>query len=132
VPQHAIRPEGITAGQYSPVVESDGFVFLSGQVPLDADGKLVSDDFAVQARQVFTNMGRCLSAAGCGFTDVLKVTTYLADLGDAASYAEIYGEFFDEPYPARATLQAGLAAGFKIEIEAIAHVPEDSALHGSA
>jgi 2-iminobutanoate/2-iminopropanoate deaminase len=104
-------------------MESDGFVFLSGQVPIDASGTLVSDDFAVQARQVLENMGRCLGAAGCGFADVLKVTTYLADFADAPSYAEIYGEFFAEPYPARATVQAGLAGGFRIEIEAIARVP---------
>jgi 2-iminobutanoate/2-iminopropanoate deaminase len=68
-------------------------------------------------------MGRCLSAGGCGFADVLKVTTYLADLADAPSYSRIYGEFFAEPYPARATVQAGLAAGFRIEVEAIARVP---------
>jgi 2-iminobutanoate/2-iminopropanoate deaminase len=120
---HAIRPEGIAAGQYSPVVESDGLVFLSGQVPLDAGGRLVSEDFAAQARQVMENMGRCLTAAGCGFGDVLKVTSYLADLADASTYSEIYGEFFTEPYPARATVQAGLAGGFRIEMEAIARIP---------
>jgi reactive intermediate/imine deaminase len=108
-------------------VESDGLVFSSGQVPLDASGTLFSDDFAVQARQVFENMRRCLDATGCGFADVLKVTTYLADLADAPTYSEIYGEFFAQPYPARATVQAGLAAGFRIEVEAIARVPSSGA-----
>jgi 2-iminobutanoate/2-iminopropanoate deaminase len=114
------------AGQYSAVVESEGLVFLSGQVPYEEDGTLVTGDFAAQARQVFANMGRCLAAAGCGFEDVLKVTTYLADLHDAPVYSAIYGEFFAEPYPARATVQAGLA-GFKIEVEVVARVPGSGA-----
>lgn len=119
-----IRPPGIfSGGQYSPVIDSEGLVFLSGQVPCDEMGALVSEDFAVQARQVFENMRRCLAAAGCTLDDVVKVIGFLDDLGNAAQYGDIYAEFFAEPYPARSTVQAGLAAGFKVEVEAIARKP---------
>jgi 2-iminobutanoate/2-iminopropanoate deaminase len=121
MPKQPIQPAANfpPAGQYTPAIESDGLVFLSGQVPLDADGKLVSDEFAIQARQVFENMSQCLAAAGCQFTDVLKVTGFLADMRDAKVFNEIYGEYFAAPYPARSTVQVVLP-DFKLEVEAIA------------
>jgi 2-iminobutanoate/2-iminopropanoate deaminase len=124
MPKQPIQPEAPfpPPGQYTPAIESDGLVFLSGQVPFDAAGKLVSEDFATQARQVFENMNRCLRAAGCEFADVLKVTGFLADMNDAKIFNEIYGEYFAAPYPARSTVQVVLP-DFKLEVEAIARRP---------
>lgn len=124
MPKQPIQPEAPfpPSGQYTPAIESDGLVFLSGQVPFDADGRLVSQDFATQARQVFENMSRCLAAAGCEFTDVLKVTGFLADMNDAKVFNEIYGDYFAAPYPARSTVQVVLP-DFKLEVEAIARRP---------
>ncbi len=117
-------PEG--AGKpiapYSPIVVSDGLVAISGQIPLDAEGTLVSDDFAEQAHQVFANLGACLSAAGCGFDDVVKINAYLADFDDFGTYNDVYGAYFTPPYPARTTVQAGLL-GFRIEVDAWARQP---------
>jgi 2-iminobutanoate/2-iminopropanoate deaminase len=104
------------------VIVSDDLVYTSGQTPYDEHRKLVSDEFEAQARQTFDNLGRCLGTAGCGFEDVLKVTTFLADLADFDTYNRIYREYFSEPYPARTTVQAGLL-GFRIEVEAVARRP---------
>ena len=120
----AVQPEGVAKPRppYSPAVVSGDLVVLSGQVPFDENGDVVSDDFGAQARQVFENVRRCLDAAGCGLEDVIKVTTFLADLSDFAVYNELYAEYFRPPYPARTTVGAGLI-GIKIEVEAIARRP---------
>jgi 2-iminobutanoate/2-iminopropanoate deaminase len=118
----ALQPDGMAVPQspYSPVVVTGDLVLLSGQVAFDADGNLVSDEIEAQARQVFDNMGRCLAAAGCGFEDVVKVNGFLADLGDFDVYNAVYREYFSPPYPVRTTVEAGLAPGLRIEVEAIA------------
>jgi 2-iminobutanoate/2-iminopropanoate deaminase len=118
----ALQPEGMVVPQspYSPVVVTGDVVLLSGQVALDADGDIVSDEIEAQARQVFDNMRRCLAAAGCGFEDVVKVNAFLADLADFDAYNAVYREYFSSPYPVRTTVQAGLAEGFRLEVEAIA------------
>jgi 2-iminobutanoate/2-iminopropanoate deaminase len=103
-------------------VISGDLVYTSGQTPFDSERRLVSDEFEPQARQAFDNLGRCLSSAGCGFDDVLKATTFLADLQYFDAYNRIYREYFSAPYPARTTVQAGLL-GFLIEIEAVARRP---------
>jgi reactive intermediate/imine deaminase len=104
------------------VIVSGDLVFVSGQVPFDAEGKLVSDDFGEQAHQTFKNLAKCLEAAGCGFGDVLKVTAFLTDLGEFATFNEVYRQYFSEPYPARSTIGVNLL-GFKIEVEAVARKP---------
>ena len=118
------QPEGMAAplAPYSPVVVHDDLVFVSGQVPFDESGNVVSDDFGAQAVQAFENLGRCLRAAGCDFTDLLKVNGFLADLGDFAAYNEVYRRYVAEPYPARTTVRADLV-GVRVEIEAIARRP---------
>jgi 2-iminobutanoate/2-iminopropanoate deaminase len=110
---------------YSPVVVSGDLVLLSGQVPFAGDGRLVGEDFASQAEQVFENLRRALAAAGCGFEHVLKVQAYLASFDDFAAYNDVYTRYFRPPYPARTTVQAGLY-GFRIEIDAIARVPSSA------
>jgi 2-iminobutanoate/2-iminopropanoate deaminase len=124
MPREALQPDGVAVPKppYSPVVVTGDLVYTAGQAPFDVDGKLVSDDVAEQTRQTLRNLGACLAAAGCGFEDVVKVNAYLTSLDDFPAYNEVYLEFFDAPYPARTTVQAGLV-GFKVEIEAVARKP---------
>jgi 2-iminobutanoate/2-iminopropanoate deaminase len=116
-----IQPEGLAppGPPYTPVVVSGDLVYTSGQAPFDAEGTLVSEDFAEQTHQVFRNLEICLKAAGCGFQDVVKVNAYLSDLANFPTYNEIYREYFKAPYPARTTVGSGLV-GFHVEIEAVA------------
>lgn len=108
-------------GPYSAGVISGNNVFLSGQLGMDpATGKL-AEGIEAQARQALTNLKNLLEAAEMTTDNVVKTTVLLADLGDFAKVNEIYGQFFSEPYPARACFQvAALPAGALVEIEAIA------------
>jgi 2-iminobutanoate/2-iminopropanoate deaminase len=125
VKHEALQPKGIARPQapYSPVVVSGDLVLTAGQVAFDEKGELVGDGIKEQARHVFDNLSRCLAAAGCGLADVIKVTTFLSDFGDFAAYNEVYETHFSPPYPARTTVQAGLAPGLLIEVEALARKP---------
>jgi 2-iminobutanoate/2-iminopropanoate deaminase len=118
----AIQPEGVARPKapYSPVVVSGDHVFTAGQVGFDVQGNLVAGGIAEQTRQALENVRGCLEAAGSGLDQVVKVTAFLADLGEFEGYNAVYREFFDEPYPARTTVQAGLPAGIRVEIEAVA------------
>ena len=110
-------------GPYSQAVEAGGFVFLSGQIPLDpATGQLVSSGgVREETRRVMENLHGVLRAAGLDFSDVVKTTVYLADLGDFAAVNEVYGAYFKETPPARATVQvAALPKGARVEIDAVA------------
>lgn len=122
--REALCPEGLAVPKvpYSSVIASGDLVFTAGQAPFNADGKLVSQDFAEQTHQTLRNLRACLEAAGCGFEDVLKVTAYIVDPADFAAFNEIYRQYFVEPYPARTTIVSGLL-GFKVEIDAIARKP---------
>jgi 2-iminobutanoate/2-iminopropanoate deaminase len=122
--REALKPEGLAPPKppYSSVIVTGDLVYTAGQGPYDAAGNLVSEDFAEQAHQAFKNIGICLTAAGCGFEDVVKVNGFLTDLADFPTYNEIYREYFTEPYPARTTVGTQLL-GFKIEVEAIARKP---------
>lgn len=123
--REALQPDGVPAplAPYSNVVVSGDLVFVSGQVPYDAEGELVGPDFTAQAHQVFRNLGACLDAAGCGFPDVCKITAYLADFTDFEIYNAVFEDYVKPPYPARTTVQAGLY-GFGIEIDLIAERPQ--------
>lgn len=109
-------------GPYSQGVRAGGFVFFSGQIPLDpGTGALVADDIATQTERVMANMEAALRAAGLGFDRVVKTTIFLVDLADFATINEIYGKCFSGTFPARSTVQvAALPRGSKIEIEWIA------------
>ena len=106
-------------GPYSQGVRAGGFCFFSGQIPLDpASGELVSGGIVEQTEQVLRNIAALLDEAGLGPESVVKTTIYLTDLGDFALVNEIYGRFFGESKPARATVEvAGLPRGAEIEIE---------------
>ena len=109
-------------GPYSQAVRAGQLLFLSGQVPLDpATGQIVSGDIAAQTRRVFDNLGAVLKAGGRSFADVVRTTVFLADMNDFAAVNEVYGQYFSEPYPARATVQvARLPKDARVEIDLIA------------
>ena len=95
-------------------------LFLSGQIPLDAEGGMVDGGIEPQTRQVLENMTAVLEAAGHGWTNVCKVNIFLADMGDFLTVNGIYGEYVKEPYPARAAVQVTrLPKDVLVEIEAI-------------
>src|SRR5512140_184116 len=89
-------------GPYSQAVIANGFVFLSGQIPIDAAGKLVEGDIAAQTEQVFKNLSAVLTAAGSGLDRVVKTTVYLKDMDDFAQMNEVYARCFPADKPARA------------------------------
>jgi 2-iminobutanoate/2-iminopropanoate deaminase len=109
-------------GPYSPAVRAGQLLFVSGQVPLDpATGQMVEGGIAEQTRRVLDNIGALLTAGGRSFADVVRTTIFLADMNDFAAVNEIYGQYFVEPYPARATVQvARLPKDARVEIDVIA------------
>ena len=112
-------------GPYSQAVVIDGWVFCSGQIPLDPHtGQMVEGDVSDQTRQVFANLQHVLGAAGSGFDAVVKTTVYLADLNDFAAMNEVYATMFSSPAPARSTIQAArLPRDARIEIDVVARLP---------
>ncbi|WP_429885821.1 RidA family protein [Geoalkalibacter halelectricus] len=110
-------------GPYSQGIRAGDFVFFSGQIPLDAQsGEMVAGGIREQTEQVMANMKAALAAAGLGFSDVVKTTIYLTDLGQFGLVNDIYGRFFTDPSPARATVQvAALPRGAAVEIEWVAY-----------
>jgi 2-iminobutanoate/2-iminopropanoate deaminase len=109
-------------GPYSQAVRAGQLLFLSGQVPLDpVTGQIVDGDIAAQTRRVFENLRAVLEAGGRSFADVVRTTVFLADMNDFAAMNEVYGQYFSEPYPARATVQvARLPKDARVEIDVIA------------
>jgi len=109
-------------GPYSQAVVCGDFAFLSGQVSLDAEtGQLVGGDIKVQTRQVLKNLSAVLAALGLNFSNVVKSTIFLTDLGNFSAVNDIYSEALAGVKPARATVQvAGLPKGAAVEIEMIA------------
>jgi 2-iminobutanoate/2-iminopropanoate deaminase len=113
-------------GPYSQAVRSGGFLFCSGQIPLDPkSGQIVPGDIASQTRRVLDNIAAVLRAEGLSFDNVVKTTIFLADLGDFQTVNEVYGSYFKQDPPARSTVQvSALPKGAKIEVEAIAIAAE--------
>lgn len=111
-------------GQFNHAVRANGLVLVSGQVPLDRSGRLVGPGVQEQARQVFENLGAVLSAAGAGFGDLLRLTTYIASAELAQSVAEVRRAYLVEPWPASTMVVAGLlSADWLVEVDAIAAAP---------
>jgi 2-iminobutanoate/2-iminopropanoate deaminase len=123
-----ISPPGVPTprGPYSPAVRAGGFIYVSGQIPVDpATGHLVAGDVRQETRQVLSNIARILEGCGAGLADVVKCSVYLADGQDFAAMNEVYAEFFGEARPARTTVACQFAIpNIKVEIDAIAHQPE--------
>ena len=111
-------------GPYSQAIKANGMVFCSGQIPIDpATGEFVSDVVSEQTEQVLKNLGEVLKAAGTSLDNVVKTTVFLADMNDFVEMNEVYGRFFSDNKPARATVQAArLPRDAKVEIECVAVV----------
>lgn len=109
-------------GPYSQAVRAGNLLFLSGQIPLDpTTGKMIEGGIAAQTRQVMLNLQAVLQAAGESTDAVVKTTIYLTDMGDFQAVNEIYSQYFNAPFPARATVQVtDLPRGAQVEIDAIA------------
>jgi 2-iminobutanoate/2-iminopropanoate deaminase len=111
-------------GPYSQAVAVDGWVFCSGQIPIDpATGDLVGGDIAAQTDQVLKNVAAVLAAAGGSLSHVVKTTVFLADMGDFAAMNEVYARHFGDHRPARAAVAVRtLPKNVSVEIEAIARL----------
>jgi 2-iminobutanoate/2-iminopropanoate deaminase len=112
-------------GPYSQAVRAGQLLFASGQIPLDpASGSIVEGDVTAQTRRVLENLRAVLKAGGLSLADVVRTTIYLIDLNDFTKVNDAYGSYFEEPYPARATVQvARLPRDARVEIDAIAAYP---------
>lgn len=109
-------------GPYSQAIESNGTIYVSGQLPINpSTGSFADGGIKAEARQSLTNIKNILAEAGLTMSNVAKVTVLLADINDFASVNEVYAEFFNEPYPARSAFAVkALPKNANIEIEAIA------------
>ena len=124
--RQAITAEGAPAavGPYSHAVRSGGFLFLSGQTPLDpATGKLVEGGIGEQTRRCLQNLEAVCAAAGASLADAVRCGIYVTDMGTFAEVNEAYATFFGDPPPARSTIGvAALPVGAQVEIDAIVAV----------
>ena len=123
--KRVISTEGAprAVGPYSQAIAVNGFVFLSGQIPLDpATGQLIdSADVGDHVRRVMENLKAVLEAAGSGLERAVKATIYLADIGDFPAVNRAYAAYFGDAPPARATVQVGaLPLGARVEIDMVA------------
>ena len=113
-------------GPYSQAIKANGFVFVSGQIPINPQtGEFVAGGIAEQTQQVLRNLKAVLEASGSSLDQVVKTTVFLADMKEFSGMNEVYATFFSGPPPARATVAAaGLPRDARVEIEAVALVSE--------
>ena len=109
-------------GPYSQAIEVNGFVFASGQIPINpATGEMVQGDVKEQTRQALTNASEVMKAAGIDLSHVVKTTVFLSDMNDFAAMNEVYATFFSAPFPARSAVDVKtLPKGALVEVECIA------------
>ena len=108
-------------GPYSQAVETDGTLYLSGQLPIDGATGAMPEGIEAQTRQSLTNIGHILREAGYDFTQIVKTTVLLQRIADFAAMNKVYAEFFTSEMPARVCFEvAKLPMGAKVEIEAVA------------
>lgn len=116
-----------STGAYSDGILVDGWLFVSGQGPIDvATGQVVPGSIEDEVRVTLRNLGEVLAAAGCSYKDVVRCTCHLARIEDFDRFNETYQEFFSQPLPTRTTVQSVLGLGIKVEIDAIARVPSQA------
>jgi 2-iminobutanoate/2-iminopropanoate deaminase len=111
------------AGPYSHAVVANGFVFISGQGPVDPETNTMPDAFVDQVRQTLRNVQTILEAAGTSLDNVVKVNAYVTDLTRFQEFNEVYEEFFQQDPPARTTVGASLL-GFLVEVDCVASLEE--------
>ena len=110
-------------GPYSQAVKIGNFLFISGQIPLEAETmEIKGDDIIVQTQQVLTNIENILNSQGLFFSNLVKTTIYMNDMNNFSAMNEVYGEYFPDNPPARSAVEVSeLPKGADIEIEVIAH-----------
>lgn len=108
-------------GPYSPYSISGNQIYVSGQIALDIDGLLISESIASETHQVMKNIENILKEAGVDFSDVIKATIFLKDIGQFECINEIYSTYLSVPYPARSTIEvSNLPRSANVKIECIA------------
>jgi len=118
-----LHPGGnVPRGNYSPAVRAGDFLFVSGQVPRDADNRIQGDDVASQTRYTLQKLESLLREAGGSLDSVVSITAYLQDIGEWDAFNRVYGEVFRAPYPSRTTVGADLG-DVLVEITAVAYLP---------
>ncbi|WP_154838402.1 RidA family protein [Staphylococcus sp. Marseille-Q1834] len=114
-------PEAL--GPYSHAMVVNNLVFTSGQIPLDTDGNIVSDDVKEQTKQVLENLSVVLEEAGSDLESVVKATIFISDMNEFQQINEVYGSYFSEHQPARSCVEvARLPKDVKVEIEVVGKV----------
>lgn len=114
-----------TGGLYSQAVKSNKLLFISGQVALDKNGNLIGKDIATQTDQVMKNIKAVLTAAGCTFDDVIKISIFLINLDDRPKFHEVRKRYFTNSQPASTLLVVKSLANqdYLVEVEAVAQLP---------
>lgn len=107
----------------SPAVRAGDFVFVSGQVPVGPDGKIVDGGIETQTKQVLDNLSAVLAMAGCSLSDVVKTTVWLKHAEEFSGFNAAYAPYFPKDPPARSTAESRLMIEILVEIEAIAYKP---------
>lgn len=120
---HPVRTDISSHLPFSPAVEANGFVFVSGQASVDETGNIISGTFDQEMRRSMANVERVLGSAGLSLRDVVRVTSYVRDSVDGPRYNELYREYFSEPFPARTTLLNCLPDSLRFEVDVIAVRP---------
>jgi 2-iminobutanoate/2-iminopropanoate deaminase len=116
----------VSTGAYSAGVLVDGWLYISGQGPIDlTTGNVVRGTIEEETHLVLSHIGKILAASGCRSEDVVKCTCHLADIRDFDGFNGAYSEFFSGVRPARTTVQSTLWGGIKVEIDAVARVPPE-------
>ena len=108
-------------GPYSQAVRAGNAVYFSGQIPLDpASGSVVDGDITAQARRVFDNLAAVAQAAGGSLAQIVRVGIYVTDLANFAAVNAVMAEYFEQPYPARSTIEvSALPKAVQVEVDAI-------------
>ena len=109
---------------FSPAVRAGDFIYVSGQVPANAEGEIVAGGIEAQTRQVMDNLKAALALAGATFDDVCKSNCWLADARDFGAFNRVYMSYFANGRPARSTTEARLMVDAKVEIDVIAYKPK--------
>lgn len=109
---------------FTKAVRAGDFIFVSGQVPMGADGEIVDGNIATQTRQTIDNVKAILQAQGLGLENVVKATVWLADTRDFWPFNKVYLEYFGAALPARSCVRADMMVDCKVEIEVVAYDPK--------
>ncbi|MFD0321102.1 RidA family protein [Lysobacter gummosus] len=123
--RYGLEPSGAGGQQlpFSPAVRAGDFVYISGQVAMNERGEIEQGGIEAQTRRTMENVKKVLGLAGCGLSDVVKITVWLDDTRDFWTFNRVYREYFGEQPPARSCVRSQMMVDCKIEIEAIAYKP---------